>query len=265
MLAIGDDLGALPGQPTREPVFGLAGKWVPAELRYQAELNGATVVDRASVITTHLAEVVRQHAGRLLGREDVKALVELVRRSHPVVVEELTPAQLSLGEIQRVLQALLDEGVAVRDLVRIFEALSLRGPGHQGPRQPRRGGPRRARPGDRGAPPDATASLHVISFDPMLEQRMLEAVRPGEHGAVVALDPLVGQSVLGELSDLRTAGEEQGLRPVVVCAPQLRAAVRRMVAPVLQTTAVLSYTELVGANQVRSVGTVSGDRLAVMA
>ncbi|MFL6157294.1 MAG: flagellar biosynthesis protein FlhA, partial [Marmoricola sp.] len=126
VLAIGDFLGSLPGERTREPVFGLEAKWIPAELRNQAELSGATVVDRASVITTHLAEVVTTHAARLLGREDVKLLTDVVKRSNPVVVDELTPAQLTLGEVQRVLQTLLDESVSVRDLVRIYEALSLR-------------------------------------------------------------------------------------------------------------------------------------------
>ena len=126
VLAIGDFLGALPGTPTQEPVFGLEAKWIAAELRHQAELSGATVVDRTSVITTHLAEVVGRHAARLLGREDVRLLTDVVKRTHPVVVEELTPTQLSLGEVQRVLQALLDEGVSIRDLVRIFEAISLR-------------------------------------------------------------------------------------------------------------------------------------------
>ncbi|MFZ5846934.1 MAG: flagellar biosynthesis protein FlhA, partial [Actinomycetota bacterium] len=126
VLAIGDNLDNIPGQRTQEPVFGLAAVWVPVELRSQAELAGATVVDRSSVVTTHLAEIVRSHASRLLSREDVRALVDSVKRSHPAVVEELTPAQLSLGEIQRVLQALLEEHVSVRDLVRIFEALSMR-------------------------------------------------------------------------------------------------------------------------------------------
>ena len=107
-------------------MFGLAAKWVPVELQRQAEMAGATVVDRSSVITTHLAEVVRQNAADLLGREDVRLLVEMVRRTHPVVVEELTPALLTLGEVQRVLHALLEEGVSIRDLVRIFEALSVR-------------------------------------------------------------------------------------------------------------------------------------------
>lgn len=126
VLAIGDALDALPGTPTSEPVFGLAGKWVPAELRHQAELSGATVVDRASVIITHLAEVVRAEAASLLGREDVKLLVDAVRRSHPSVVEDLTPGTLALGEIQLVLRRLLDEDVPIRDLVRIFEAMASR-------------------------------------------------------------------------------------------------------------------------------------------
>ena len=126
VLAIGEFLSTLPGTVVKEPVFGLDAKWIPEGLRAQAEISGITVVDRASVVTTHLADVVRSHAGRLLGREDVKTLVDVVKHTHPVVVEELTPAQLSLGEVQRVLQGLLDENVAVRDLVRIFEALSLR-------------------------------------------------------------------------------------------------------------------------------------------
>ena len=125
VLAISDDLGALPGTPTREPVFGLAAKWVPVELRHQAELAGATVVDRSSVITTHLAEIVRQQAGRLLGRQDVKALVDMVRMTDPAIIDELLP-NLSLSEIQRVLQLLLDENVAIRDLVRILDVLSER-------------------------------------------------------------------------------------------------------------------------------------------
>jgi flagellar biosynthesis protein FlhA len=264
VLAIGDTLGALPGESTREPVFGLEAKWIPAELRVQAELSGATVVDRSSVITTHLAEVVGSHAGRLLGREDVKTLTDLVKRSHPVVVEELTPAQLSLGEVQRVLQGLLEEQVSVRDLVRIFEALSLKAQVTKDPDALVEAARTALGPAI-VAPHLADGAVHVISFEPTLEQRMLEAARPGEHGSVIALDPLTGQRVLAEVSDLRTAAEDRGLRPVVVCAPQLRSAVRRMLLPALPTTAVLSYTELMGATQVRSVGTVSGDQLAVTA
>src|SRR3954452_11494926 len=172
VLAIGDGRQALPGGPGVEPVFGLAGKWVPAELHYQAELSGATVVDRASVIITHLAEVVRSNASRLLGREDVRALAEMVKRTHPVVVEELTPSLLSLGQIQKVLQAMLDEGVAIRDLVRIFESLSLRAKvsvEHDGLVEAARAalGPAIA------AQYAAGGRLTVITLEPMLEQSLL--------------------------------------------------------------------------------------------
>src|SRR6185437_7107390 len=126
VLVLGDDAGSLPGMPTREPVFGLPATWVPIEFRHQAEITGATVVDRASVITTHLAEVVRRNAGRLLSRQDVKMLIDVVKQSDPVVIDELNGANVTTGEIQRVLQLLLDESVGIRDLVRIFEVVSER-------------------------------------------------------------------------------------------------------------------------------------------
>jgi flagellar biosynthesis protein FlhA len=264
VLAIGDFLGTLPGEPTREPVFGLEAKWIPAELRNQAESGGATVVDRASVITTHLAEVVMSHAGRLLGREDVRMLTDVIKRTHPVVIEELTPTQLSLGEVQRVLQSLLDEGVSVRDLVRIFEALSLRASATKdvdalvdAARQAL--GPAIA------APYVSNDTVHVISLDPQLEQRMLEELRPTEHGLVIALDPELGQSVLHQISGLLVEAENANHRPVLVCSPQIRSAVRRLLRPSLHQLPVLSYQELIGASTVRSVGVVSPDRMAVTA
>ncbi len=239
---------------------GWPAKWIPAELRNQAELTGATVVDRASVIITHLAEVVRQHAARLLGREDVRLLTDVVKRTHPVVVEELTPAQLSLGEVQRVLQALLDEGVSIRDLVRIFEALSLRAHGHQGPRRPRRGGPRRARPGHRRRRTwsDGTAARH----HPRPAARAADArvAAPGRAGRDRSRStPSTGQALLTELAQLVTDAENRDIRPVLVCAPQVRAAVRRFVQPALPRLAVLSYQELAGAEQIRSEGVVTAE------
>jgi flagellar biosynthesis protein FlhA len=264
VLAIGDFLGSLPGEPTQEPVFGLEAKWIPAELRTQAELSGATVVDRASVVTTHLAEVVGTHAARLLGREDVKLLTDMVKRSHPVVVEELTPVHLSLGEVQRVLQTLLDEQVAIRDLVRIYEALSLKAQVTKD-LDALVDAARAALGPAIVAPHLVEGTVHVVSFEPTLEQRMLESLRHGEQGGMLALDAAVGQSLLVELSELTTDAENRDVRPVLVCAPQLRSAVRRLVGPGLPTLSVLSYTEMVGARQVRSVGVVSGDRLAVTA
>jgi flagellar biosynthesis protein FlhA len=262
VLAIGDHLDALPGQRTREPVFGLAAVWIPVELRSQAEMSGATVVDRASVVTTHLAEVVRSHAARLLGREDVRMLADAVKRTHPAVVEELTPAQLSLGEVQRVLQALLEEQVSVRDLVRIFEALSLRARASKdidGLVDAARNvlGPAIV------APYVSDGTVHVLSFEPGLEQRLLELLRPTEHGAVLAVDPELAQSMLGQVATLVQQAENLNLTPVLACAPQLRSAVRRLLEPSIGRVPVLSYTELAGPVQVRSAGVVAAMPLAV--
>jgi flagellar biosynthesis protein FlhA len=261
VLAIGDRLDNLPGRRTQEPVFGLAAVWVPVELRSQAELAGATVVDRSSVLTTHLAEIVRGHASRLLGREDVKALTEAVRRTHPAVIEELTPSQLSLGEIQRVLQALLEEQVSVRDLPRIFEALSLRA--HtakdtdglvEAARQTL--GPAVV------APYVRDGGVDVITLEPLLEQRILEGLRVGEAGGFLALDADLSQSIVNQLVSLGRAAEEQDRTPVLVCAPQIRAALRRLVSPTIPGLAVISYGELSGPVQIRSVGTVTGQPAA---
>jgi flagellar biosynthesis protein FlhA len=262
VLAIGDHLDALPGIRTHEPVFGLAAVWIPAELRSQAEMSGATVVDRASVVTTHLAEVVRSHAARLLGREDVRMLTDAVKRTHPAVVEELTPAQLTLGEVQRVLQALLEEQVSVRDLVRIFEALSLRaraGKDLDGLVEAARAalGPAIV------APYVSDGTVHVLSFDPGLEQRLLEALRPTEVGGVLAVDPELAQHLLGQVATLMQQAENLNLTPVLACAPQLRGAVRRLLEPSVGRLPVLSYTELSGPVQVRSAGVVNAMPMAV--
>src|SRR5690606_6735814 len=100
--------------------------WIPQEMRHTAEVAGATVVDRVSAIITHVGAIIEQHAARLLSREDVRVLTESVKAVNPSVVEELTPGLLSLGEVQRVLQGLLDERVPIRDLGRIYEGLTLR-------------------------------------------------------------------------------------------------------------------------------------------
>jgi flagellar biosynthesis protein FlhA len=256
-LAIGDRLDGLAGRRTQEPVFGLAAVWVPNELRAQAEMLGATVVDRSSVLTTHLAEVVRSYASRLLGREEVKMLVDSVRRTHPAVIEELTPAQLSLGEIQQVLQVLLEESVSIRDLPRIFETLSMRARVSKD-----LDGLVTAARDTLGpavvAPYLQDGTIPVLSFEPGLEQRLLEGLRVGEGGGFLALDLDLSQNLMNDLTLVAQQAEQQNLSPVLVCAPQIRPAVRRLTATTLPRVPVLSYNELSGPIQIRSVGVVTG-------
>jgi flagellar biosynthesis protein FlhA len=258
VLAIGDHLDGLPGKPTREPVFGLPAKWVPAELQRQAEMAGATVVDRSSVITTHLAEVVRQNAAALLGREDVRLLIEMVRRTHPIVVEELTPALLTTGEIQRVLHALLDEEVSIRDLVRIFEALSLRAKTSTD----LDGLVEAARTalGSAISHPYVTDDerLHVLTLEPGFEQRLLESIRQGSEGQVLALDGHTVDVLVRGCTELLDEAERMNLSPVLVCSPQVRAALSRLVRQVLPRLPVISYNEVSRTAQIESLGVVSG-------
>jgi flagellar biosynthesis protein FlhA len=258
VLAIGDGLDSLPGRAGTEPVFGLEGKWLPAELRHQAEMSGATVVDRGSVVVTHLAEVVRSNAARLLGREDVRSLTDLVKRSHPVVVEELTPAALNLGQVQRVLHSLLDEGVSIRDLVRIFEALSLTAktsPDHDSLVEAARGalGPAIA------AQHAVAGSLPVLTLDPRLEQSLLGALRATEGGVQVLIDAATAEGMINELGRLAQGAEQRGLSPVLVCSPQLRMPLRRLLTAGAFQVPVLSYTEIAGAHsRIETLGVVTG-------
>jgi flagellar biosynthesis protein FlhA len=256
-LAIGDGLDSLPGQAGTEPVFGLPGKWIPAEVRHQAELTGATIVDRASVVVTHLAEVARTHASRLLGREDVRALVDVVRRTHPIVVEELTPGLLNLGEIQRVLHRLLDEGVPVRDLVRIFEALSMAA--KNGTDTDHLVEAARAALGPAIAAHHAVDGvLPVLTLDPRVEQNLLGALRVTEAGTQLALDPTQAQDLVTEITRLATAAEDRGGPAVLACAPQLRAPLYRLVHVAVPRLAVLSYSELAGGtHRIDTIGVVN--------
>ena len=219
VLAIGDGIDALPGEATKEPVFGLDARWVPGAYQRQAELIGATVVDRSSIITTHLAEIVRQNAGDLLSREDVRMLVDSLRKSHPSVVEELTPAQITLGEVQRVLQGLLRERVAVRDLARIFEAMSA---------SVRTGGQTtealieasRTVLGPAISSAAATDGvLNVITFDPVFEQTLLSSTRGGSEGGVLAIDAAMLISMSQEIARLINDAEAVGKSPVLICGP----------------------------------------------
>jgi flagellar biosynthesis protein FlhA len=256
VLAIGDGVDGLPGRPAREPVFGLAGRWIPAELSGQAELLGATVVDCSSLIITHLSESVRQNASRLLGREEVAAATRALKRTHPVVVEDLTPAVLSLGEIQRVLHVLLDEGVSVRDLVRIYEALSVAAKG--GADVDRLVDAARA-----ALAPGITAQyavdrqLDVITVDARLQQTMLECLRPADGGAVLLLPPGMAEAVVSMVAERYRTATAAGHKPVLVCAAQIRGPLRRLIAMSVPGLPVLSFPELAaGTVAVNAIGVV---------
>lgn len=255
VLALGDDLSGFPGTSTIEPVFGLPSKWVPTEMRHSAEIAGATVIDRISVIVTHLSSIVTANAARLLTREDVRVLSDGVKQVNPAAVEELIPGLLSLAQVQTVLQGLLAEGVPINDLPRIFESLSVRARASteveglvEAARQAL--GPALVAPHVDGR------ILRVFMIDPMLEQRMLEGLRPAETGTQILLDQAAMESITESLRASIAHTASYSKPPVLVCAPALRPAVMRLAAPQTGVT-VLSYQEVTSANvEIETVGVV---------
>ena len=242
VLAIGSGLEQLPGTAVVDPVFGLEGKWVPAEMSHAADMAGATVIDRASVIITHLSDIVQGQADRLLSLEDVRQLTEHLKQTSPATVEELTPAVLSLAAIQRVLAGLLAERVPINDLARIYEALALRG---------------KASADTAGLIDAARAALgpaiaarfaeegriRVVMFEPILEQQMLEGMRVVAGQPQIVLTPETTMQVLDNVRRTVEELDPSGSEPVLVCAPTLRHAVRRLVASQVRGLPVLSYDE----------------------
>ena len=256
VLALGDNLDSLPGQSTVDPVFGLAGKWVPAEMRHSAEMLGATVIDRVSVVVTHLSSIIGANAARLLTREDVRVLTEGVKQINPAAVDELVPAMISLAEVQRVLQGLLVEQIPINDLPRIYESLSLRAKVSTDPEG--------LIEAARTALGPALVSnyieggaLRVIMIDPLLEQSMLEGLRPSDQGTQILLAQATLESVLDSLRESVERLEASGQSAVLVCAPALRPAIRRLVSAQSGGLPVLSYQEVTSANvTIETVGVV---------
>lgn len=256
VLALGDSLDALPGTPTVEPVFGLGAKWIPSEMRHSAELGGATVIDRVSVLITHLSSIITANAARLLTREDVRLLTEGVKQVNPSAVDELVPNLLTLAEVQRVLQGMLVEQVPINDLPRILEALALRAKVSNDPEGLVESA--RAALGPAIVAPHLDGgALRVIMIDPGLEQAMLEGLRPSEVGTQIVLDPVRLEAVLGSLKQTATMLDDAGVSAILVCAPALRPSVRRLVAGQLSGLPVLSYQEVTAVQAaIETVGVV---------
>ncbi len=234
----------LTGTPTTEPVFQLPATWITDNERRHAEVAGYTVVDAPSVLVTHLSESIKRNAHTILSRQDVQSLLDNLKTTHPTVVNELIPAQLTVGQVQRVLQNLLSEGVSIRNLAGILEKISdftsvTKNPDELSEYARRAVGAQIAR-----GLQDENGMLRAITLDPKLEQEIARGVRqtPTEVGLV--LDPKMARHVMDWLSKLVQQMMTTGQPPVVLCAPQIRLGFRRFFESTFADLAVLSYAEL---------------------
>ena len=256
-LAPGDTLRQIEGIPTREPTFNLPALWIPANKKEEAQHLGYTVVNLASVVATHLSEVIRNHCHELLGRQDVQKLLDRQAQTNPKVVEELVPGLLSLGGIQKVLQNLVQERVSVRDLLTILETLADYAPFTKDPdilteyvRQ---------RLGRALTKPLETAEnkIMVYSLDPFIEDMVKDSLQKTDYGVFLAMAPEAAQEIITSLQEAVDKATAQNLQPIIVCSPGVRRHLRRLVERHLPTLRVLSHHELVTEAKIQSLGVVS--------
>jgi flagellar biosynthesis protein FlhA len=252
----GEAMGALSGIPTVEPAFGLPATWIADDQRAEAEALGYTVVDGESVVATHLTEQVRRHADELLTRQDVKQLLERLKESNAAVVEEVVPDLISLGEVQRVLQALLHEGVSIRDLGTIVEAVGDKARVTRDPALLAEYA-RQALGRTITSPHlDADMRLQAIALDPSVEQEVSESIAHTPDGEFLAMDPARAQALVESLGRRSEEAGARGGRPVLLCSARVRRHLRRLVEQRLPQLAVCSYNEIAPGIRVETIGVV---------
>ena len=248
---------SIDGIDTIEPSFGLPAKWITETVKEDAEMLGYTVVDPPSVVSTHLTEIIRANAHELLGRQETKQLIDHLRENYSILVEELTPTPLSVGEIQKVLAKLLKENVSIRNLPIIFETLAdyakltsdidilteyvRQGLAKQITAQYVAGG----------------TSLKVITIPAKLEKMLADSIQQTDHGNYLAMDPQDSQTVLEAIAREieRVSFMEQS--PIILCSPGVRMYLRQLTERYFSQIPILSYNELDANVEIQSVGVVN--------
>ena len=244
------------GIETREPTYGLPALWIKENAKENAMAKGYTVVDLATVMTTHLSEIVRRYAPELLGRQEVQLLLDNLKESHPKVVEELVPNLLPLGGVVKVLQNLLREQVPIRDLLAILETLADWAPvtkdldmlteyvRHALARtitkmhQSREG------------------TLPVLTLDHSVESAIAAAIQQTDQGNLFALDPNIAQKIVNNLAQILEKSSSLNFQPVIVCSSQIRLHFKKLIDQFIPNVSVLSYDEILNNVEIQSIGTL---------
>lgn len=245
------------GIPTFEPSFHLPAIWITEGQRERAESLGYTVVDPPSIIATHLTEIIRQYISELLTRQDVQNLVNNLKETNPSLVEELTPKLLGLGEIQKVLQNLLREGISIRDLLTIFETLADYASTTRDTdilTEYVRQSLKRAI-SSKFFPANETTS--VITLDPKLEQEIMASVKQTETGAYLTLDPERTKAIMKSVGNEISKLENLGKNPIIATSPIVRMYFKRLTEDYYKDLIVVSYNEIENNIELQSVGMVT--------
>ena len=245
------------GIPTFEPSYHLPAIWITESQRERAESLGYTVVDPPSIIATHLMEIIRSHLDELLTRQDVHNLIENVKEANETLVSELVPKLLNVGEIQKVLQNLLAEGISIRDLVTIFETLADYAPTTHDTdvlTEYVRQSLKRAISNQYF---NNNETISVVTLDPNVEQVIMDSVKQTEQGAYLALDPDYTNRLMTSLREETDKLEELGRTPIIITSPIVRMYLKKLTQEQFRNLHVLSYNEIDSDVELQSVGMVT--------
>ncbi len=248
--------GKLQGVETKEPAFGLPAVWIPASRKEQAEMMNYTVVDCSSVLATHLTEVIKSHAAELLTRQELNSLLDNVKQRAPAVVEEVVGGVLKAGEVQKVLQALLEERVPIRDMETILETLgdwSSRTKDLEILTEYVRNALARTICSQYQ---DGEGKLRCVTLEPAVEDLVNRHIERNDGGSFLTLPPAMAAKVTTAVSKKLQKLLDVGAHPVVLCSPQIRASMRKLLLPSIPNIVVLAYNEIVQGIQIESVGMV---------
>jgi len=246
----------LEGIKTKDPAFGMPAIWIKEEERERAERAGYTVASASSVLITHLTEVIKSHAHELLGRQEVKNLLDNLRQDYPAVVEELVPGLLSLGDVQKVLQNLLRERVSIRDLLTILETLADWATQTKNidilteyVRQSLARLISKQYKNDKG-------EIWAITLDSRLEDEISRSIEHKEKSSYIHLEPSIIQKMIDKLTPLVKKALSLQQEPIVICSPGIRIFFKRIVERFIPSLVVLSFNEIVPEVKIKNIGVV---------
>ncbi|MDF2868907.1 MAG: flagellar biosynthesis protein FlhA [Anaerocolumna sp.] len=245
------------GIPTFEPSFHLPAIWITENQRERAESLGYTVVDPPSIIATHLTEVIRSHIFELLTRQDVQNLINNIQEANGTLVQELVPKLLSVGEIQKVLQNLLKEGISIRDLITIFETLADYAPTTRDTdvlTEYVRQSLKRAISNKYFPASEVTS---VVTLDPKVEQDIMGSVKQTEQGAYLTLDPEKTRDIMSSVEEEVQKLENIGKNPIIITSPIVRMYFKKLTQDYFKDLIVISYNEIESNVELQSVGMVT--------
>jgi len=244
------------GVKTTEPAFGLPAIWVTEGQRDKAEMLGYTVVDSPSIIATHLTEIIKKYAHELIGRQEVQVLLDNVKQNYPVIVDELIPKLMTVGEVQKVLANLLKESISIRDMVTILETLAdYAAVTHDSDMLTEYVRQAMGRAISKKFFTEGKSS--VITLDPKLEQIIMDSLQKSEAGSYLALEPGIANTILGSLSKQVQKLMQLGQQPIVLASPVVRLYFRKFADQSIPGIVVLSYNELDPNIEIQSIGVVS--------